>query len=124
MRAPVLPGRECNAALRFALGSQGVLKTRSMADGHPHLPARNSSAAGMARNASELAGAMTCVKAYQHSMQHRYVSEDSWWQGFATVFMELEGKLRDPIALEIAVDALLSGQGSTTWSIQRLRMAL
>jgi|GEM_PF-5332629 len=71
-----------------------------------------------------MAGAITRVQAYLDAMQHRYVSEDTWWQGFARLFMELDRQLRNPIALEIAVDQLLARQGSTSWSVQRSRMAL
>jgi hypothetical protein len=74
--------------------------------------------------ARDLAAAMVRVQGYLQATQHRYVSEDSWWQGFARLFMELEAQLRNPIALEIAVDRLLVRHGSTSWSIQRSRMAL
>lgn len=76
------------------------------------------------RAARDLAAAMVRVQGYLQANQHRYVSEDSWWKGFAGMFLELEAQLCNPIALEIAVDRLLVRNGSTSWSIQRSRMAL
>ncbi len=95
-----------------------------MADGHPHLPAKIRPVRAAVDAAEALAGAMVRVQDYVHTMQHCYVSEDIWWQGFARLFMELDRQLCNPIALEIAVDQLLARQGSTSWSVQRSRMAL
>ncbi|WDS35360.1 hypothetical protein [Pseudoxanthomonas sp.] len=93
-----------------------------MADGHPHLLAQVTPVPELPGAVSDLAGALTRVQAYLSATQHRYVSEDSWWQGFARLFMELEAQSRNPIALEIAVDQLLARHGSTSWSIQRSRL--
>lgn len=95
-----------------------------MADGHPYFIAQAMPVADPSRSAAELAGALARVQAYLRATQHRPVSEDSWWQGFSRVFMELEAQSCNPIALEIAVDQLLTRHGSTSWSVQRSRMSL
>lgn len=95
-----------------------------MADEPLHSPAQDTPVSDVTHAASDLAAALTRIQAYLRATQHRYVSEDRWWQGFARLFMELEAQLCNPIALEIAVDQLLVRQGSTCWSIQRSRMAL
>ncbi|MET1025223.1 MAG: hypothetical protein ABWX87_13040 [Pseudoxanthomonas sp.] len=95
-----------------------------MIDRHLHAPAQVTPAPDLSRATRDLAAAMVRVRGYLQATQHRYVSEDSWWKGFAGLFMELEAQLCNPIALEIAVDRLLVRHGSTSWSIQRSRMAL
>lgn len=95
-----------------------------MADGQLHFPAQVTPAPDLPGAPTDLTGALARVQAYLSATQHRYVSEDSWWQGFARLFMELEAQSCNPIALEIAVDRLLARHGSTSWSIQRSRMSL
>lgn len=95
-----------------------------MPDGNAAIAVAGLRVSDLPSPAAELAQALARVQAYFSEMQHRFVSEEVWWHGFARLFMELERQLRDPIALEIAVDRLLTRQGSTAWSIQRLRMAL
>lgn len=95
-----------------------------MADGHLYSPAQVTPAPDLPGAPTDLTGALARVQAYLSATQHRCVSEDSWWRGFARLFMELEAQSCNPIALEIAVDQLLARHGSTSWSIQRSRMSL
>lgn len=50
-------------------------------------------------------------------------SEDSWWAAFSLMYENLERHVGCPIALEIAVDKLLSQRGITQWSIARFALA-